>query len=232
LTFSLTPIYDFLTSQGDLPESNMKKWPVTLVVVVVSLLFSVAGQAVERDDEYRDHIKSKQSALLEARQKLDSVPSAEWTDPAIQQYLSEAIWVVYLGAIYYSYKNNRLPSDFTSLSNSEYVPTWPGNPFSNWEPMVVVERAGEFKAGAFSLQICPPEYYSRIKDSRPLSFELGIFGPNPEFATGQAEPLNLNSWAMIPEGTVYMLGTYTEPASSVKRKLEKIQSEQKGGVTK
>lgn len=203
---------------------------VLLAGVVISLCLAAPVTGADQSAAYEQHISDMRQELNDVTTKLKSMPQEEWPDAAVETYLADSLWVVYYGILYYSAENNRLPDDVNSLAGTRFVPEWPNNPFNEWEPLTV-STSESFSAGNLALQICPPAFYSRINNPRPLSFELSIFGPFEEFSqNGNAETLDENTWAHVPNGALYQLGAFTETAAHAKAKWEKFQREHENDV--
>lgn len=209
--------------------------PKTVVVVLLSLVVwgaCMITPALAQNEsllaEYRARVQDQVVDLAKSRAVLESKDKADWTVVDIQSYLLDSIWEICDGLILYEYKNRHLPDELSDLSGTEYIPVWPGNAFSDWAPMEVLSVADGFKAGNLVLQVCPPEFYSVMNDPTPLSFELGIYGPDIKFASlNSAKPLAENTWATTPEGVYVMLGAYTETAAHMRKKWEAWQKKNK-----
>lgn len=163
--------------------------------------------------------------LIQAEDVLKSKPKEEWTDLEQQHYLSNAAWAVYSAIFTYSLLNDEIPEDLRRIADEGHLAVWPRNPYNDWKPMEVNVKGLSFSPGDLTLQLCPPSEYSFIDGGRevPLSFELGVFGPTENYARtyGHAEPNPENrSWANTPQGTLYLIGAWAEPASEVRKRAE------------
>jgi hypothetical protein len=146
-----------------------------------------------------------------------------WTITQIHEYLDASLWVIYDGLTYYFMQNGSLPTSLEGLQGSSYVPDWPANPYNDWKPIRVLTLAEGFSPGDVVWQICPPELYSGVKNPRPVSCELSIFGPDVKYGDlGDAHPTKSNTWAVVPEGAVFMRGQNFEKSSVTRAKFDKI----------
>jgi hypothetical protein len=185
------------------------------VTIAACLAVLVAAPAVAADyAQLADENLAEQATMIpeleSARAVLEGKPQAEWADFEIQGYLYTALWTVYLGAAAYVYDHRVAPQNAEVLQNSGYVAQWPGNPFNDWLPMELKLPSDGFSSGDLCLQICPVDFYSGYQTLVPRCFELGVYGPDTAFAQfGDAAPMDENTWAVVPDGTVYMLGYYT-----------------------
>ena len=195
-------------------------------LLLLVLCFQTARADFKSDTiaRYESSIAKIQQNLTDSEAVLRAPADGGWSDLDLEQHLHNALFAVYTGIVYYEYDNRELPTDVASLAGTKYVPNWPANPLNNFEPVQVLGLADEFSPGELVLQICPPEFYSKMNDSRPLSFELAVYGPTVEFAAlGTAAPLKINTWAVTPEGALYMAGAHTETAISMREKWETMQ---------
>jgi hypothetical protein len=196
-----------------------------MAVLLLVFVFSTPAQAIsssDRHDMLAGKITEQQSALGESLAVLKSKPQEEWAQVEIQTYLANAMWTVQCGILQYKYDHERLPEPVSSLTGSEYIPVWPENPFNGFAPMEVLNGYAGFKPGELVMLVCPPEEYSGIKDPRPLSYELGVYGPDEEFAQyGNAEVTCNSDWAIAPVGVLYMTGARTESGKHLLEKWEK-----------
>lgn len=205
---------------------------VTLVLGVLWSSIALASAFPEAAiQEMRDRVSDQESAYLDLRAELEQLPPDEWSIEQTHCYLDTALWVVYYGMNFYFKDTGRLPSDLEALAGTEYVPTWPGNPFEGWEPIQVLTIGAGFSPGDVTWQICPPEYYSYIRNTRPVSCELSIFGPDIAYGNdlGDAKPHKKNTWAVIPDGAVFMHGQYAEPAADFRKKYEEAERQEEQG---
>jgi hypothetical protein len=156
------------------------------------------------------------------RTVLEQTDRSAWTLQQTSDYLYTSLDVVYDGLVFYFVKNGKLPATLESLKGTEYIPVWPDNPYNDWQPVRILSLADDFSAGDVVWQICPPEFYSYVRNTRPASCELSIYGPDVKYADfGDAKPASGNTkWAVIPEGAVFMLGQWAEPASVTRKKFE------------
>lgn len=201
---------------------------LSLVLLMPTTTLAFTRHATLRDsmiEEGRAH--AKKLAAMETTLRA-SAPD-DWSELQIQDYLTEALWTVHYAVWAASFGESRVPDDPSTLLGTQYCSAWPANPFNNWEPMAVLGAADPFSAGDITYQICPPDFYSFINDElTPLGFQLGVYGPSPEFAAaGSASTLDLNTWATVPPGTLYMTGAYGETAEATARKIERRRAQQK-----
>jgi hypothetical protein len=209
--------------------------PRTTVIIILSIVVwgacRISPSLAQNEsllDRFRTRVQDKAVDLAKSRAVLESKASAEWTAEEIQAYLLDSLWTITYGLNLYEENNNRMPDELSDMSGTEYIPVWPGNPFADWAPMDVLGVTDGFKAGDLVLQVCPPEFYSRINNPIPLSFELGIYGENIAFAgLGNAEPSKYNTWATTPEGVYAMVGAYTETAAHMRKKWARRKQQQK-----
>ena len=166
-------------------------------------------------DQYIDESTSSYQSMMD-KQEFLFLSQPAWQDVEQSEYLFYAFWTVYNGVLAYKLDNDRLPTDLHEVVSGGYAPGWPVNPYDNWEPMRVVDSAAEFAPGCLVWQVCPPEEYSYIgaiaeRNLIPLSFELGIYGPDLEFARlGAPEVMQFNNWAVVAKGTLYQAGSHRQ----------------------
>jgi hypothetical protein len=207
---------------------------VAIVTLLASLAISLASHAAIAGGETFAPIFVQQTnkhtqRMVEAAEVLRSKSQDEWTELEQQHYLVNALWSVYSAVFAYSLLHDELPSNLHAVVDEGLLAVWPGNPYNNWAPMAVNASGTSFSAGNITLQLCPPSEYT-IRDGGQevaLSFELGIFGPTAEYASnyGNADVNAKNrSWAMVPAGTVYMIGGWAEPADEIRAKLAESQA--------
>jgi hypothetical protein len=200
-----------------------------IALVVLAFTTAVPANAItssERHDIIADKIADQQSELIQSLEVLKSKPQEEWVPAEIQLYLSNAMWAVHYGILQYKYDHDRLPESIDSLVGTDYIPVWPENPFKNFTSMQVLDGFDGFQAGELVLLICPPEEYSRIKDPRPLSYEIGVYGPDTDFARYGDASADLNGdWVVVPVGVLYMVGAREESAKHLEEKYERIKKE-------
>jgi hypothetical protein len=175
---------------------------------------------------YRKHVESAQGELSATRAVLEAKPQADWQPFEIQAYQAQVLWTVQAGLLLYRYEHKEMPADPASLAGTEYVPQWPANAFNGWKPVRVLGLSDGFQPGELTLQLCPREFYSYIKNPRPMSYQLSVFGPDMDFAHyGKAQALESNTWAEVPAGALYMIGAFNETSEQSRRKLEKMQQD-------
>jgi hypothetical protein len=193
---------------------------------LLGCLYASAAMASDAKAELERQISSHSQKLRTSIETYKADPELLAQDVELGTYLGDSLWAVYNGLVLYKWENSSLPTDTESLAGSKYVPVWPLNPFNAFEPVQILELSEGFSAGDMTLQICPPEYYSRISNPRPLSFELSIFGPSEEYGNrGSAQITRSNTWAVVPSGALYMLGARTQSAASAKANAEKRKAE-------
>jgi hypothetical protein len=84
-----------------------------------------------------------------------------------------------------------------------------------------------FHPGEMVVQWAPAEFQSMVgpienHTLRPLSYEIAVYGWTEDAEPyGNAQPMEDNTWATVPQGIVIMLGTYSEPASSTIASISK-----------
>jgi hypothetical protein len=205
-----------------------------LVLCLVSFAQAIPAFASQYPNRCvsEDDIVMAQQAIIELsarynaiNDKLHSSDRATWTVTDIDEYLNTSLWVVYEGLSCYWMENAKLPSSIEELSGGEFIPEWPENPYNDWKPVAIKQASDGFSAGDLVWQICPPEFYSGLKNPRAMSCVLSIYGPDIEFARfGDAAVGKNNTWALLPVGTLYMYDIFTEPASSAREKFRKIES--------
>jgi hypothetical protein len=173
-------------------------------------------------DEAQKVVSDMSQRYQAIRAELEKADRDTWTVAQTHEYLDASLWVIYEGMTYYFMKNGSLPNTLEELKGSVYISTWPDNPFNDWKPIRILTLADSFSPGDVVWQICPPEFYSFIKNTRPVSCELSIYGPDVKYADfGDAKADKANKWAVVPEGAVFMLGQWCEPASVSAKKFEK-----------
>jgi hypothetical protein len=165
---------------------------------------------------------SNQSTYYSAiRAELEPISVKDWTIEQHHKYLDASLWTIQCGLTLYFMENGNLPADLDGLAGTSYIPMWPGNPYDQWNPIRVLSLADGFSLGDATLQVCPYEFWSYVKNPRPVSCELSIFGPDIEYGQlGDAQPMKANTWVVVPEGAVFMLGQHAEPASVTRQKSE------------
>jgi hypothetical protein len=196
-------------------------------VIGITLGLCLMMPALARNAGLRDHMielargHAQKLGDLEAEMKAQT--SDQWSEVDVQDYLAEALSTVYFSTWACRFGDSVLPNSPKDLEGGQYCPKWPLNPFNNWEAMKVLAATDPFSPGDLTYQICPPDFYSFMDDTlKPLSYELGIYAPSIEFSRmGNAKPLELNTWATTPDGTMYMTGSFTETAEMTAKKLER-----------
>lgn len=193
---------------------------VLLVLCLTTWVMPTISGATVKDDvinQCHEACAVNYTKMLEARKILEQNPSEEWTDSQMQTYLYNALWTVFNAMIVYQFEFDEACTSMGDLVSLGYFPEVPGNPYSDWEQMTLETANPTFSPGNLFIVLAPPDFYSYVTDSqgnrelKPLSFELGIFGPTIEFAkTGLAKTDPDSSWAYVPEGTYFLLSTFTE----------------------
>jgi hypothetical protein len=191
-------------------------WALLVIVLVTSSLATASAQC-SADIWGKWKIKGRQEHKLALHEeRLKSSTPEEWLDYDVQAYLGQAMWVVYYAYILYCAEHEAMPTSHELLVEDGYLAEWPGNPADGWRPMRMLHVEDGFSPGDFCLQICPPEYYSRLGGDEigPYSFELSVYAANEKQAlAGSASPLARNAeWALTPDGVLFMAGYYREPA--------------------
>jgi hypothetical protein len=190
-----------------------------LISVVLIGLLCLPGYASASFPEFAlEEVRADVTAASETyntiRAELELADPSTWSVTQTHNYLNAALWVIYDGLKYYNMQNGCLPDSLEQLGGTTYIPEWPANLYNEWKPIRILNLTDGFSPGDVVWQICPPEFYSCIKNTRPISCELGIYGPDIEYANlGDAQPLKSNTWAVTPEGAVFMLGQFAEKAS-------------------
>jgi hypothetical protein len=195
----------------------MKGIIVFLLVMVCSILLSSIAFAEnaglhEECTKIRNDMGTHLGDLATA---LQSKPVEEWSGPEVEDYLNSCMWYVYSGVMLYQNVERALPQDIDSLVNNGYLDFVPLNPFNEWKPVVMRVNDLAFHAGDICLQKC-------LVDSndppRKRSFEISVFGVDPDFATyGNAQvSKNNQDWAVVPNGALYQLGASFKRATGKK----------------
>jgi hypothetical protein len=203
-------------------ETDMGKCITVMILLFVCLSFPLqsASAATKADfvQKYVQQANKHTSRFVDQALILKSKPSEEWTAEELQHYLANSLWAVYSATMAYVIEQGEVPQNLGQVRSAGYLATWPENPFTNWSPMEVVTLADGFSPGNLCLQVCPSEYFShKGADSLAAqSYELAVYGPDENFATlyGAPSTNELNTWAVVPSGAAYMVGTYSEPAVS------------------
>ncbi|MEZ5338129.1 MAG: hypothetical protein R3F46_07655 [bacterium] len=155
--------------------------------------------------------RSLELQTIRERLEADSYSSEEQRMMDVRQYLFNAVLTVYLGklAAINTYGSDVLATnnDPLELVDLGYLPSWPGNPFNDWEPMQVFSTADPFSPGDLVVELCPSSAYSSFPETgaAPYSFNIYVYGADiiPEF-DANAWVLKANkSWSSIPEGALF-----------------------------
>ena len=186
----------------------------------ISIPFGASNAATRADvvQKYIQQTNKHTSRFIDQAAVLKAKPAAEWTDEELQHYLANSLWAVYSAVMAYVLEQEEMPVSLQQVQGCGYLATWPENPFDDWSPMEVTSMSDDFSPGDFCLQVCPSDYFSYKGSHGQLtaqSYELAVFGPNENFAAlyGDPAPNDYNAWALVPDGAVYMVGTYTQPAN-------------------
>ena len=175
--------------------------------------------------ETRQNVIDQSSYYNTLREKLGEIDPVKWTNSQRHDYLEAALWTIFYGLNLYFEENGSLPDDLSELAGTSYIPVWPGNPYNEWKPVQILSLSDGFSPGDATLQVCPHVFWSYIQNTRPVSCELSIFGPDMQYGDlGDAQPMKSNTWAVIPDGAVFMLGQHAEPASVSQQKYEQKQA--------
>jgi hypothetical protein len=211
-------------------EVNMR---LVLLTISVFLGMGLLTPVYARNAALRDHMLEQAQEHAQKLGDLETMMRAQasdqWTEVDIQEYLAEALWTIHFSLWAHRFGESTLPGSPKDLDGGQYCPKWPANPFNDWQPINVYSATEPFSAGDITYQTCPFEFYSFMDDTlKPLSYEIGIFAPTLEFSRmGNAKPLELNTWASIPDGTMYMAGAYCETAEMTAKKIERRNAKKK-----
>ena len=211
----------------------------SLLILFFILILMVSVSASGRESlvsHFSEAAATSYQGASDYRGNLESKPQEKWTDLELEEYLSSTLWAVYNAMVAYELSSNRIAEGTNDLISAGFLPGVPGNPFQDWKPIQILEPGNGFSPGDLVILLPGMEHYSIVGsfdsfDLRPMSFELGIYGPNVEFAAlGEANPGPHNDeWAVVPEGTLYMLGIHKEPASVTAEKIQRRIDESKKG---
>lgn len=197
---------------------------IGLALVFTALLLAPPARAHDGKDMLaglRQQRDAAARAVLEGRLALEGRDSAQWSTDELSAYLFQSAQLVNTSAMLYTLSTGHAPQDLAALAQTQFCPLWPGNPFSGWQPMQVLEVTDAGRPGELFYEVCPPEFYSVADSPRPMSFETGVFGlPGWTVAPGQAQPLPDNSWAVAPERAWLMLGFHSGAATTAPATLE------------
>jgi hypothetical protein len=177
-----------------------------VVSAVTAKAQSCGGNFTSIVDQYKQETRDAELAMLEAKQVLLEKDKELWEDSDVETYLYWSLWVVYNGSMAYVLDGYRsLPSDLHMIEDQGYVVYWPEDPFDGWKPMEVTEDTSSFLPGGLCIQTAPDSYKRERRTFE--AFELCIYGPTEEFGMlGSAETREMNDWAIVPNGALYMLG--------------------------
>jgi hypothetical protein len=195
------------------------------ILTTSSLMMAIPRPAHAWTDELLEMRKQcvldMSAKFTSVKAELEQIDPAAWTPEQHCAYINTANWVIYAGLALYTHANNSLPGDLSLLAGTEYIPEWPGNPYNGWQPMQVLSTSDEFSPGDVVWQICPTSFYSGVRNPQPKSCELSVYGPTLEFGSAfSPAPLKANTWATVPQGSVYMLGQNYERTEVTKKKIE------------
>ena len=210
-------------------------------LTIMSVLFSQASPLIalasSQDDQlvtFRDRLAGFETEMQDAQSVLESKPSVQWTNPELEEYLINALWVAFYGNLIQQLENTYQPTAGNDFVNVSAASTWPGNPFRNWEPMQVLTVEDAFSAGDLVFQICPSGYESVAGTKAGpkiiyASFELSVYGADINHgAYGETgnHPRNA-AWACQPDGALYTLGYWRESAQQSYEKRRKREEARK-----
>lgn len=212
------------------PMLRLAPMTVTLCFACFTVLTPcLASETFFPDSEVQEcsqNVSDQSTYYSTIRAELEPIDPAEWTIEQHHTYLDAALWTIEYGITLYFMENGNLPADLEGLAGTSYIPVWPGNPYNEWEPIRVLSLSDGFAPGEVTLQVCPYEFWSYVRNTRPVSCELSIFGPDLEYGQlGDAQPMKPNTWAVVPDGAVFMLGQHAEPASVTEKKFEQLEEE-------
>lgn len=165
--------------------------------------------------------------LAAAEDVLLAKEPSEWTQDEIEEYLFNALHLVYNANNIYILEHRQHPYDYNVLMSM--TSKWPGNPFNDWEPIRILHYPGEagiFSPGDIILQLCPPEYYSGYPRAVPKTYVMTINGPTENHITQHQAGrfvMTMWDWDVIPAGTAFIAGSYYEKSEVTKRKIEETQ---------
>jgi hypothetical protein len=194
-----------------------------LALATLTLLFLCSVARAEEDWAAREQrqqaataaFATAQSALTDARLKLEAKPRLERSESEINAYLICAL--DYLNAMLqmqtYAYGNQPYAFDYECSNNPS---DWPGNPLDiaddgSWRPIQTFSPYDSFRAGSLVWQVAPPEHYSWHRGwPQCSSYQLSISGSSV-FAAASEElrPAPGNEvWALIPPGSLATRGRH------------------------
>jgi hypothetical protein len=135
---------------------------------------------------------------------------------AIEDYLREALWLIYFGKVRANlFEPEHLAStnaDLGALDDLGLIPFWPENPITG-QPMRVLASGGTFSPGDVVFELCPASHYSGSENGlAPLSFNVYVLAPSdstPHVAQISIAPSN-DTWATIPKGALYSHSLFVE----------------------
>ena len=184
----------------------------------------------EMMQRFEDELHKSEEKMLTAQAVLKSKPAAEWTAAEQEEYLQWAMFVVYDGFLIYKDIHRQLPQGSNVLMKMDIIEHWPGNPYSNWEP---IRWEGEgFIPGNIVVQECPPELYSGLWNPKPMTFIMSINGPSVDYVPQNEIKYQLKYWAVRPAGSACLTGASSSPHSEAYRQYlehKQLKAEQAAG---
>ena len=199
-----------------------------MTIIVACLLMSNHALAFSFSEYYGEQMRKHASATNSILAEISAIEDEEIPADLLNRYYTEACWMVYSGLVVYAHEYDQLPQSLDELSMSGHVEFWPVDPIANL-PMGLSD-VSDPQSGTFVLQVAPPSHYSIIGgfDSyrlEPLSYELSVIADTGMQAQ-MSSTINQNTWAMIPDGSIFQVGYYVESADITLQKLEERVREQ------
>lgn len=188
--------------------------PVILALALVAAILltsslSFAAPDPQRIQQYQDNVAQLAEQLGQQRAALED---GQWTPAELEEYLWTALFLVYSGKIYanYGFGPDAAPTtaDLTQLVALGYLPLWPDNPLSGWQPMQVLTPEDGFAPGELCFALCPPSYASTFGvGTQQLSFDMFVYAP--EAGSGRQAEIETHTWNVdwrnIPPDTLFGL---------------------------
>ena len=173
------------------------------VILTFALLPATASvNPVNMHQELMQEFSGKAQATESILQGKDQ---SDWTQREIDEYLFNSMLAIYYSLNIYLREHDEHPSSPEILINSGILSPWPGNPYSDWEPMTWIPGSLEFSPGNICIQLCPPDWYSRIPP-RPITYVISVFGPTIDYTPTKLKdstPYEMMTWATKPSGEAY-----------------------------
>jgi hypothetical protein len=213
----------------------------TMLAVLLLTLFVPVEAVFAQDPLVQQLIDFSAESYDQATQialELKDTPQEHWPGTTVVQYLTHALWAVYLAHEAAVLDEMKLPSGLDSLVNDGYLKAWPENPFDSWQPMEVLSPSSPFEAGGLVYEVCPPSQYSlrgagTKERLEPMSYQITVLGSalgQPH--NGNLRPTEGNEWATIPPGAIFTLGSHHETAAQTREKRKHSQKQAETGASK